>query len=145
MTDTPTSPDEALVASTAILTLGTGILAFVALGWEPAALILALGWMVVVPLFAILTDAFGSLEAVREGHRPERGVPPADAADDDTDAALDALRRRYARGDIDEVEFERRVERLLETETEERAREVLGDDLDGELDGKPEREREREH
>jgi uncharacterized membrane protein len=35
----------------------------------------------------------------------------------DTDAALEALRDRYARGELDEDEFETRVERLLETES----------------------------
>jgi uncharacterized membrane protein len=35
----------------------------------------------------------------------------------DTDAsALESLRLRYARGEVDEGEFERRVERLLETQ-----------------------------
>jgi len=35
----------------------------------------------------------------------------------DPEAALQTLRERYAAGEIDEVTFERRVDRLLETET----------------------------
>jgi len=35
----------------------------------------------------------------------------------DTDAALADLRERYARGELDDEEFEARVERLLETES----------------------------
>jgi hypothetical protein len=37
--------------------------------------------------------------------------------------ALDALKRRYADGEIDEVEYERRLERLLDDETVGGARE----------------------
>ena len=47
--------------------------------------------------------------------REERTNRPTDDAD--RSDALAELRSRYARGDIDEAEFERRVERLLETET----------------------------
>ena len=36
--------------------------------------------------------------------------------------ALDTLRTRYARGELTEAEFERKVEALLETETPESAR-----------------------
>ncbi|ADQ68095.1 hypothetical protein C499_15725 [Halogeometricum borinquense DSM 11551] len=39
----------------------------------------------------------------------------------ETEEALETLRRRYATGEIDEAEFERRVERLLGTETVEDA------------------------
>jgi uncharacterized membrane protein len=42
----------------------------------------------------------------------------ADATPDDSaEDALTTLRRRYARGDIDHAEFERRLNDLLETET----------------------------
>jgi len=37
--------------------------------------------------------------------------------DSETDAALADLRERYARGELDDEEFEARVERLLETES----------------------------
>jgi hypothetical protein len=43
-------------------------------------------------------------------------------ASDDVDAALDRLRDRYARGDLSDEQFERKLEALLETETPEDAR-----------------------
>lgn len=36
---------------------------------------------------------------------------------DDSEEALEALKRRYAAGEIEEMEFERRLETLFETET----------------------------
>jgi|APHM01.1.fsa_nt_gi Predicted membrane protein (DUF2078). len=58
------------------------------------------------------------------------------------DAALAKLRDRYARGELDDVEFEARVERLLETESvpEAEASTRRGDRDDG--DDAIERERE---
>jgi uncharacterized membrane protein len=50
---------------------------------------------------------------------------PTDDRRTSEDAALAELRRRYARSEIDEATFERRVERLLETETVDDAREQL--------------------
>ncbi|WP_276249584.1 SHOCT domain-containing protein [Haloarcula rara] len=52
----------------------------------------------------------------------------------DEDDALATLRERYARGELTEAEFERQVERLLETEDVRTAREQ----------GRPRREQERE-
>jgi uncharacterized membrane protein len=44
-------------------------------------------------------------------------APDEEAAGDDAaEAPLDVLRRRYADGELSEAEFERKVERLLETE-----------------------------
>ncbi|KTG10602.1 hypothetical protein AUR64_08005 [Haloprofundus marisrubri] len=57
---------------------------------------------------------------------------------DDTDRALATLRDRYANGELDESEFERRLEQLLNTETtadaraELRRRESAGADLERE-------------
>jgi uncharacterized membrane protein len=45
------------------------------------------------------------------------------AATDSQEDALAALRRRYAQGDLDQAEFERRLDDLLETETVEQAKE----------------------
>lgn len=45
------------------------------------------------------------------------------ASDTETEDALETLRERYARGELSEEGFERRVERLLETESVEDAQE----------------------
>ncbi|MFB6127876.1 MAG: SHOCT domain-containing protein [Halolamina sp.] len=84
--------------------------------WWLAAMLV--GYIVVVPLVALL---FGD-EADREkwwdnDHSGTRD----DAESDGDDEALDHLRDRYARGELTEAQFERKVERLLETETLEDA------------------------
>jgi uncharacterized membrane protein len=55
--------------------------------------------------------------------RLERGRTAA--APDDREVALARLRERYAEGEIDEAEFEERVERLLQTENVDDARAYL--------------------
>jgi hypothetical protein len=72
----------------------------------------------------LLPMAMGA--AARFGHEGRRerdqmsrsaaasGSPPTSDGRED---ALAELRLRYARGEVDEAEFERRVERLLETES----------------------------
>lgn len=97
----------------AILVLGAGILAWAA-GIGRWWLVLVVGWLVLVPLVDELTDMVGST-----------GATEADDATDEADTALVALRERYAAGEISEAEFERRVERLLETESVEEARERI--------------------
>jgi uncharacterized membrane protein len=86
-----------------------------ALGVEGWWIFFVVGFAGVLPLAVGLTRLY---EARRE---TESASVPADADED----ALAALRRRYAEGEIDEVEFEHRVERLLETESVADAREYV--------------------
>lgn len=65
-----------------------------------------------------------------------------DAAASESEAgALHELRGRYARGELSEEQFERKVETLLETETPEDARKRVASDADerGERKAEPER------
>ncbi|MDS0293640.1 SHOCT domain-containing protein [Halogeometricum luteum] len=80
--------------------------------------LLALGypffWVVFPVGFAgVLPAAIGLTKLYERRKRRQRDSHRAD----ETETALETLRRRYATGEIDEAEFERRVERLLGTET----------------------------
>ena len=55
----------------------------------------------------------------------QRRQAPSTHATSDEDDALATLRDRYARGELTDAEFERQVERLLETEDAGAARERL--------------------
>jgi len=72
----------------------------------------------------------------------------ADRVDDEDEDATDAepdplesLRDRYARGELTDAEFERRVEALLETEDRSTARDLHLDGSDGTAETDPVRER----
>jgi len=62
--------------------------------------------LVVVTVLAMLVLAvLGSVWLVRQLRRPDRGTPTGDTA-------RDLLRRRYAAGELDDDEYERRLSAL---------------------------------
>ncbi|TKX43524.1 MULTISPECIES: SHOCT domain-containing protein [unclassified Halorubrum] len=102
----------------ALCVVGAGVAAPLLTGvWWWLPLVWFFGLVIVLPVFHVLTKPV-----------------PEDDADDRADAtgdpALDALRERYARGDIDEREFERKLDRLLETEDAETVTDSGGDVAD---------------
>lgn len=86
-----------------LLVLGGGVAAPLATGiWWTLPLVWFFGLVVVLPVLHTLTKPLPEPEGSDDGEA--------------SDPALDALRKRYARGEIDESEFERKLDRLLETE-----------------------------
>jgi hypothetical protein len=96
----------------------------VALGLS--ALDLSWAW-VVYPLGfgGLLPLAMGAAARHERRTGSDRRPGGTDSGSASPDTALEDLRRRYARGEVDEAEFERRVERLLRTETVDETREYL--------------------
>jgi uncharacterized membrane protein len=94
--------------------LVTGIwLAALFLGQSWWLAFMLFGYIVLVPVTAIL---FGDEEDVGQWGNGETGVGE-EAETTDRDDALEELRARYARGELTEAQFERKLDRLLETET----------------------------
>ncbi len=109
------SPLESLAA-------GAGTLA----GFTIAGVLLALNvefwWMGFVAIGGLVPIFVGAARLYEERGTADR----TERRDDGEDAALARLRERYADGEITEAEFERRVERLLETESVADARDRPG-------------------
>lgn len=115
------NPLDNRVSTTPVLTLlpggisaGTLLVAFtlMAVGFDHFWIAFPLGFGVVLPtavgirLYVHTTDR----------HADARTNTQTQTAHDE-DTALETLKKRYARGDLSETEFEQRVERLLETES----------------------------
>ncbi|MBP1987561.1 SHOCT domain-containing protein [Halolamina salifodinae] len=113
-----------------VSTLVTGIwlgAMFSGQDWWLAAMLV--GYVAVVPITAML---FGDNEEsevakrAKERASEKRERRREKRTDDEEETALEALRRRYAEGELTDEQFERKLEALLETETvedvEDRAR-----------------------
>ena len=108
----PTFEKKRLIGLIAILSFGFASLFAVLLPGVLGPLIPAtfiLGFFVLVPLVALLGEDFPLVEAAGPG-----GEPASSTAT--TEDPLATLRERYATGEIGEEEFERKLDRLLETE-----------------------------
>ena len=130
-----------------MLVLGAGLVA-ASIDHPQTGLVFALGFAVLVPLSAILQG-----ELFEEDDETAAETDEATERSDgevDESVALETLRERYARGEIDELEYERRLEDLLETESVGEAREYVrgrreegGADRTGRADDDRETERDR--
>ncbi|WP_330632572.1 SHOCT domain-containing protein [Halocatena halophila] len=119
----PESFHDQTTGVVALLVLGVGLVAMFARIPNFYA-IWAIGFAVVVPLVAILTNSeFGS-------------DAESSAEETDSDNPLETLRERYARGELTDEQFEEKLDRLLETET-------IDDVKTHRATSDPQRERER--
>ena len=109
-------PRWKLVATIAILSSGIAMLAGAAgFGNVVASVSIILGWFILIPLVALLGSELPMIESPEnEAARDETAV--TDPAEPMVDP-VDHLRERYARGELTDSEFERRLDRLLETES----------------------------
>jgi len=116
----------------------SGIAAVTVTGTWLAALMLGFNWwlgfmlfgyIVIVPVVAMLFDEED------ESVHAEKSLSAADESDtEDTADALERLRSRYANGDLTDEQFERKLDRLLETETLEDAAEWVERSRDGDAE-----------
>ena len=104
-----------LVAVLSVLTFGlTAFFTVLGLGsLIPATFVF--GFFLVVPLVALLGESLPFVESDNDDPSTVR-----EATDETADDPVRELRSRYARGELSDEEFERRLERLLETEELER-------------------------
>ncbi|WP_123622053.1 SHOCT domain-containing protein [Halorubrum sp. CSM-61] len=117
--------------------------------WLPLMLF---GYIVVVPVVAMLFGEDEESERIdgdpatgweADGERERESRRETDRiADGDTADALDRLRARYAEGDLTDEQFERKLDRLLETETPEDAAEYV--ERGRRVESDPERDVERD-
>ena len=117
---------ESLTEIVAVVTLPLGILAGLFVGLTAALAVFVVGWLLLVPTFAIVSewasvgtdpDEVERWMDVADRAKERRRDVDETAVDDGTadDNPLETLRERYARGEIDDDAFERQVEVLLAT------------------------------
>lgn len=97
---------ESLIGLVAVGTLPAVALAGMFVSSTAAGAVAIVGWLLLVPMLGILAD----------DEEFSFGEEASDAAESESSDPLDELRSRYAAGELTDAEFERRLERLLETE-----------------------------
>ncbi|WP_206425028.1 SHOCT domain-containing protein [Halosimplex salinum] len=110
----------------AVTTLPVALLALFNVGVVNALEILVVGWLLLTPVAAIIAWIVLDLSPVAlPWSLGDRGIDLSGVADRDRSGAdagadpddpVDLLRERFARGEIEQAEFERRLDSLLETE-----------------------------
>ncbi|MFC6717339.1 SHOCT domain-containing protein [Natrialbaceae archaeon GCM10025810] len=162
MEDARTRARENATEIASLLVTGIWLFALLA-GWSWWLPFLLFGYIVVVPIVALLfgdeddrrewwddwaggwgwTSEEPEIESTGEGGTVGREYGTGDRnRSRDTRDALETLRDRYAAGELTDEQFERKLERLLETETLEDADEwVRGREWERERDRGPDRER----
>jgi uncharacterized membrane protein len=94
------------------------------------------GYVVIIPVVSTLFDEEEGLDDAEAGSAPVGREQPTDEEPRAGDAAdaLERLRTRYANGELTDEQFERKLDRLLETETLEDAAEWTERNRDRALD-----------
>ena len=95
----------------AIVTLPASALAMLFVGWQVGISLAVVGWFLLTPLLFVFGDRLDVDGRLGRSSSDSRITSSGESAD-----PVEALRGRYARGEIDEAEFERRLDGLLETE-----------------------------
>ncbi|MFC7204811.1 SHOCT domain-containing protein [Haloferax namakaokahaiae] len=109
---------------TALLITGIWLSALL-LGFDWWLVFMLIGYIVILPIVDMLTDGYSSSMPEEFERTWEETFNPKKSADstgtdDETPSnrdALNTLRDRYARGELTDEQFERKLERLLETES----------------------------
>lgn len=115
----PDSPLRRLTPLFAVVTLPLGVLTAILVGLPAAAAVFVVGWLLLTPASAIL---FGSPSSSQGDTEMQALIEAQIEAETNktlqnaTGDPVEKLRDRYARGEIDEVELERRLDALLEME-----------------------------
>jgi uncharacterized membrane protein len=117
-----------LIGIMPLLVLGAGFVALFA-GFDYFYVIWIIGFTVLVPITAILLDGNGeredewTAEDTQHGTEHDSTTTAQSSSSPSTQDALSTLRERYANGELTDTQFERKLDRLLETETPENAAE----------------------
>ena len=136
----------ALPGLIAVGTLPLALLVGVFYGFTVAGIVAAVLWIGVLPITAILVEEV--FDVRNWGTNEQRDEQDEQRDEDDVEDPLETLRERYARGEINDEEFERRLEVLVETDDHdpEEFLERRRRDRDGSQDrnGSPSRTRDEE-